>query len=1502
MVFEVRLFSLLFLFECTENLCNMNEHRKQKAQLIMDAEQEKKDNKANLGLQLQSPPHSLVRHQVYHDSPDGRPFASPTPIRMVEVQPAPVASHTPDLRRQASPPRHTEQQQRAIATTIGEAPTDTQHPSKPTPRAASPSEVGRSLMINVSNADGARPAPGPSVDDQPRLAAWILRRQSAAATAMSDTPFMPPTRTAIGTNNSPSTDTDGSAEPPTHTPQTNNLFSDAPTAALSYPSPSPSPSPPPPSSSPTVNRFGSSRRVGRYAPSPGPDGSAPDPVLADDLGVDERRGARGLPAPPVTTATATATAGSNDAASTHQNKTNETNTTEQQQQQQQPPQNHRNNLTKPTNHKSTAVTNKSKYDKDNKGSVPSLSDSNSSSDGVRRSYLLPNWFVGHRRCMKRRFLLKWFIGWTVLLYGVLIILYFSEGSSESHLVHHTDRVNNLQCDVRHVSGLQFIWCLVGCHITFLLFGLHRLYSRFPMDGFLVKKEFYIISTIVLPSIILAVCLPNTLWANVSSIPISSSTIIDDSAFIGIRDSTAYYFHNDIKFAYDTFFTLLFPTLMFLLVTELPLSHVESRDATIDLLSTEVVSNLDELLATKHGFASFFNFLKTEFTMQNLLYWRACKNFQAAIEDHRYLVRNIAESVTGDDVLGGGSGFGMHGGIHGHGGIGIGGFLIGGDSIVDGVLSGIGHGSSGERGIMSEVGSAGGYGGAHHHQHGLNTRNSPRNSVLSLSVNNVGLKVQRVPQAMYAHPALLAHSHLLQPSSLPNSGSMKYRGIAGGVFSSPGGGGGAGTVIATGVGFLENAHTLPHPPKNANLPPGAISPSVDSINSRGQPNGAAQQPNPYLLYGGTGATSLIRPRGSAVQEASTLSLGPILLQQVNSTNGGGGSGGMSPHGMPPRSLFHAHVHDPHAAPTPEIALAEFANPALRVARLQRQAAALAVEHTRLHAMKLLEKARSIHDRFVRDGAPYEVNDIAGPLREHILEFMSLLAFGFKSPVDQLSDIGKIFVDSQEFVYDLLSTDAFPRYLRSPFFVRFKSNARARAALQQVRIQRVTHERQREAAAAAAAAAASAPPPNKVSHHVGGDSALVSGGRHATGLGFSRLPGGGGGIRQSSLPAPSSAIHTARPQPSPRGILSAVGVDDLDHDLQGMASRTGGGRRESPIMSDTNPQGLAELEDMASTHDPHRGGARHWEHHQRQRTMPIRLIGSSDIPISRVGSMSSGELEFVASQSLHGLHSDSPMSPFHDSPLMRDSLDPNQPLGGSVRPSMVITPLPPSAIEREAATVRTTRMDADQQQQQLHRPIPIHMQSVPTILSSSFHSDSPAPLLSGVLSGPPRASGFSPLSSAVTATPTSPDAEPDASTSTRGHQHQQRESHMQQLQRELSSVDARHQSTSLSVSRTGSVDKLPVGVRTSTATTVLTDGGLLTDTTVTMNTSMMSGTRVDASEADAEAGGGGGSSASRTRITRKETTTTNDSNKRKEQILTTHNLSPRVATTLDSHIDT
>jgi hypothetical protein len=103
LVFEIRLYSLLFLFECTENLCNMNEHRKQKAALVLDMEQEKKETKGLIGLQLQSPPHSQVHHAMHPLEKFQSPATKGT--RTVEVQPmgTPATGLHPPVFRSMSP-------------------------------------------------------------------------------------------------------------------------------------------------------------------------------------------------------------------------------------------------------------------------------------------------------------------------------------------------------------------------------------------------------------------------------------------------------------------------------------------------------------------------------------------------------------------------------------------------------------------------------------------------------------------------------------------------------------------------------------------------------------------------------------------------------------------------------------------------------------------------------------------------------------------------------------------------------------------------------------------------------------------------------------------------------------------------------------------------------------------------------------------------------------------------------------------------------------------------------------------------------------------------------------------------------------------------------------------------------------------------------------------------------------------------------------------------------
>ena len=1427
-MFELRLYSLLFLFECTENLCNMNEHRKQKAALVLEGETEKKETKGILGLQLQSPPHS----RLHQDQPagdgskgskgndSGHQLNSPAHIRNITVQPAHTPNGAPpDFLSMSSSslmsPSSSPDPQRGLLPSAAQQEREAQRRPIQSPNSGrivstmshsneygSPLTVGRSLNLRVSEQYGGaaeRSSPVYPSDDSASpgpVASWVQLRQAgasgnagtaspAADSVMGDTPFMPapavmaikghkkhtsldagetsgaesgsedPVRTKSNNlfpnsspplssfsaeiktsqfpNSSPSGSSSGgelknmlfpnasttvgspsAASPslPSHTlPHDHSSNTSLPLHSADGPLPSPAlhalSNPDDPSSDSTPVPFlfkktsvGVRFHVGTHQATRGTDGSAeeedathadgPQP-LEDELAIQERRLARAVH----NTSAPLATGGQRS---------------------------------KTSDGSATGGSSGPAAGSEKHGVSPEkapLAKSSSVAAGTRRSYILPNWFVQHRAYIKIPWQIRWVAGWNIVMYAVLIVLTLAQPHSTSRMWSNSP-LDNLECHAGHVAGLQFVWSLVGVHLMFLVFGLVRLYRRFPMDGFKVKHDLYAAAALAVPSIILHLVLPNSVNQHVTH------DVTQAEAFLGYDSSGAPLFYSSTSapmFAVDTFFCIILPYVLTLIITEGALHMVVPVNATTDLLSTEVVSNLEELLATKHGFASFFNFLKTEFTMQNLLYWRACKNFQAAIDDHRYLLRNITESVTGDpDRAHHRHLFHLPAGAHA------------GD-IDGGMFSGIGSGSSGEgaatgtgssgddKGIMSELGS----GTRTVHQGGLNTRNSPRNSVLSLSVNNVGLKVRNAAQLAY--PSLPMHLQPGVPASMV----------------------GARSRTVGGVGQLENTAGLPYPQRNAYLPPGAISPSVTSMNSKFASGNAAAAANPYIAIaqGFARSGNVASPMGARfpgqVAEGSTLSLagsnpnGPtgaafLLPPPVNAPHHAGGQQGGRGHANHASASVGLEMDS--APISPEMARAEAANPALRIARLQKQAADLAVEHTRLHAMKLLEKARSIHDRFVRDGAPYEVSDIAGPLRDAILEFMSLLSFGFKSPVDQLGDIGKIFIDSQEFVYDLLSTDAFPRYLKSPFFLNFKSNARARAALQQVRIQKVMRERKR-----AARAAADAQPARMTSTHQA-ESALMSGARQ--GVGFSRLGSTGHApapsIRYASMPLQGSTLGSTgaggghmRYGRSAHA-AAAGGNGELDRDsgeieLQALTSQTHGGYiRGSPVLSglqsqvslryDHNPLdspgvmasngvGEGELTLPPRTHHP---GAVLSSEDLRPRRFSERANGAT-LPRERVDSMSSDSADdlmahrgsLMVSQS-HVVGEDSPMT---DSPMLMSTGRDDRLQHHSGMPSGMLTPGMESTPTNVDRTIRLplSPKKPPPQQQPSQAPVVVHAEPPP-----------------------------------------------------------------------------------------------------------------------------------------------------------------------------------------------
>jgi len=721
-------------------------------------------------------------------------------------------------------------------------------------------------------------------------------------------------------------------------------------------------------------------------------------------------------------------------------------------------------------------TNKTNHNNNNKQQQPT----------IRRSYIQPGWFVLHREYVKPRFQIKWILAWHALLYASIVLLAVAPSRSISFLYSNSP-YHNLLCNVYHVPALQLIWSLVGVHFLFACVGLHRLWKRFPMDGFFVKAEFYALAALAIPAILLHILVPDSIHQQVHVYALwPSSSDVDPNDFVGMNEDGDYLFWSiDHTFPFDMFVQVVLPYLLILCVSELNLRRIAPDNGIVDLLSSEVVSSLDELLSTKHGFASFFTFLKTEFSMQNLLYWKACKNFQSSIQDHTYLLRGTMESQTGGGRVGmetmgiGAEAIGLH--------------ATNGRGLVSGFSAATG--SSEDNPTGSQLGSA-----MPSKHGGLNGHGSPRNSVLSLSVGNVGLTVphHKIGRATVV-PLPPANTH----AACTAHGTTGVGGVGSAVHGMGMNAASRQVIVGPyreGSGVMELGGSLPTAPRSA-PPPGAISPSVASINS--QAAGWTGSHNPYI-HGTAGLIVNRIPSGSQIG-------GRISPDGRGATMGYSGDGGAAPvMGMGDAGVLAAS------------AVAEANNPALRAARLQHQAMLHAIEHTRQQAMNLLDKARSIYERFVRDGAPYEVSCVDPTLRQQISSFMSLLSFGFKSPSDQVSDIAQIFTDSQESVYTLMATDAFPRYLRSRFFVKFKNNARARAALQQVRLQKINQERRRQeeeearaAAAAAAAAAAEARAASAASNLIApaakqrtlqpdARSALVSGPRH--GVGFDRVVGG------------------------------------------------------------------------------------------------------------------------------------------------------------------------------------------------------------------------------------------------------------------------------------------------------------------------------------------------------------------------------------------------------------
>jgi hypothetical protein len=1137
MFFELRLYSLLFLFECTENLCNMNEHRKQRAAIAETAQQDKLDAHALLGMQLQSPPHSqliLTRQQQRQVDLHGTQCPHPN-IEMTPLA-SPPEPHNGDA-QQLHP--LTNQLVTSIgadaATSMGSVLLSTHSPLLDVRHAEDLRPISSLILIHhdgtnhtSSDQDTPSPIPLPSIQTS-----GVAAQQTRSIRRGERLPIPSGGNRVIAADSISAQVTPVSANP--STPSLRVPFSSDQSLPIQQPSP--------PAAWATLDRNGASAVSDVPSPTPNHRGSTSDinaalPVSAMALSpVARYPGVRFAVSPDssspihptsspmlelMTPIQGAAIISAVDTPSQmvdtlhSQPKGNFFRTTSTSPTLVPP-------LIGPVDLKESSRTSPRGNQRvgDSPGadtrfthkSVSPKTTTVAIQAQARRSYLLPNWFVQHRFYTRVPFQLRWMIGCHILLFILLLILTFTLDHDQSYMYENNSWINNLQCNVHHVPGLQLIWSIVGMHILFMSIGLWHLWDRFPMDGFQIKKELYALALLTIPCILIHLLLPDSLEKQLSSIPLTATAVQQSSAggvFIGaLGDQLYFYTPNDScvsNFSWDTLFNILLPFCVSILMTEGVLYRIVPMDDTTELIphtissngnrngiesgrvilmENDVVSSLDELLATKYGFASFFNFLKTEFTMQNLLYWRACKNFHIAIDNHRYLVRYDADSHTfAGGGMGGGSriGAGAVGMGAGNGGgmdIMSGGFiggvgmnripaiLIGGGnfptmSAVSGGNGssdenagiGTGTGSSGEkdghtRNLLSEVGFR---------QMGLASghigRTSPRNSVLSLSVGTVGLRM-----GTYMHTAML-----------PNP-----------------------SQITLGVPSKTTGH---HRIRGEHMAPGAISPSHRSINA----GGASTIHIPHMSTRPFNGPSKLHNNLNLASEGSTrlLSTNPTVSALL-----GGGVGaplrGVRMHHDAAGNILVGGGVDVDAGISSDVRRAEAANPALRMARLHKHSQAPSMEQTRLHAMKLLEKARSIFDRFVRAGAPYEVTALESTLRSSIIQFMSLLSLGLKAPVDQVGDIAKIFTDSQEYVYTLMSTDAFPRYLQSKFFRDFKANARARAALQNVRIQKITMERAANARREELAAARLAMQSGSTDHSV-----LMSGPRH--GVGFSRMPSG------------------------------------------------------------------------------------------------------------------------------------------------------------------------------------------------------------------------------------------------------------------------------------------------------------------------------------------------------------------------------------------------------------
>lgn len=211
-----------------------------------------------------------------------------------------------------------------------------------------------------------------------------------------------------------------------------------------------------------------------------------------------------------------------------------------------------------------------------------------------------NWFVRHRGWMSQRWIRK-YIAISILFN--LIIVAILVGTTPS-LHEWIPDVSADSCRAFQVPPMAYIWSWSLLHIAIMIICLYSI-SQFPMDGFNMKKELYGTAVIGIIAMIVAGLVPEFL-----------------------NDQTA-------VFPVGTFLRILFPLLCTTVSILHPIATSINQDSSPLYLHGSITC-LEDLLASRSGFASFFNFLKTEFNMESLLFWKAVAHFQHSIAEKRYL--------------------------------------------------------------------------------------------------------------------------------------------------------------------------------------------------------------------------------------------------------------------------------------------------------------------------------------------------------------------------------------------------------------------------------------------------------------------------------------------------------------------------------------------------------------------------------------------------------------------------------------------------------------------------------------------------------------------------------------------------------------------------------------------------------------------------------------------------------------------------------------------------